>query len=83
VVEAEVKLLGSDYKRIFIGGFSQGCCMALNSAILASNMIGGVIGLSGAVFHSLQKMVDEDKAEGIFAEKMENLPIFIYHGKDD
>ena len=34
-IEEEAKVLNGDYSKIFVGGFSQGCCMALNSAILA------------------------------------------------
>ena len=35
VIEEEVKSVGGDYKKVFLGGFSQGCCMAINTAILA------------------------------------------------
>ncbi len=56
--------------------------MSLNTAILAPFRVGGVIGLSGAVFKSLIKTIQTDK-EGRFNDKMQNLPMFIYHGKAD
>jgi len=56
--------------------------MSFNVALLAPERIGGVICLSGAVFTHLQSVIDSDK-DGRFADKKENLPIFIYHGKED
>ena len=53
VVSEEAKALGDDYKKIFIGGFSQGCFMSLNVALQAPHLLGGVVGLSGGVFPSL------------------------------
>jgi phospholipase/carboxylesterase len=53
VVDSEAKALGNDYTKVFIGGFSQGCCMSLNAGILARERVGGIVGLSGAVFPSL------------------------------
>ena len=56
--------------------------MALNAAIMAKERIGGVIGLSGKVFVSLQTIIDEDTNDR-FKDKKENLPIFLYHNKSD
>ena len=57
--------------------------MALNSAILAPFNVGGVIGLSGAVFESLLATINSDKENTIFREKKKNLSVFLYHGKAD
>ena len=56
--------------------------MAINSAILCQQTIGGVVGLSGLVFPSLLKLIAEDQ-DGTFDDKKKNLRMFIYHGKDD
>lgn len=82
VIEDEVKELNNDYGKVFIGGFSQGCCMALNTAILAPFRLGGVIGLSGVAFESLISTINADK-EGRFEDKKLNMPMFIYHGLSD
>ena len=57
VIEEEAKALGGDFGKVFIGGFSQGCCMSLNTAILAPFRLGGVVGLSGAAFESLLQKI--------------------------
>lgn len=74
VIEAEAKAveINSDYKKIFLGGFSQGCCMALYSGLTHKTEIGGIIGLSGLLFPFCE--LNEDK---------KNLPIFLAHGKYD
>ena len=82
VLEEEAKALGGDYSKVFLGGFSQGCLMSLNTAILAPFRVGGVLGLSGAAFESLLQKVREDK-EGRFEDKKKNLNLFIYHGMSD
>lgn len=82
-IEEEAKALNGDYSKVFVGGFSQGCCMALNSAILAPFTVGGVIGLSGAAFESLLATINSDKDNSRFGEKKKNLSIFVYHGKAD
>jgi len=80
-MEEEAKLLKGDYSKVFLGGFSQGSFMAINSAILAPFKIGGVIALSGGVFPSLQKTINSDHER--FADKKKSLPFFIYHGMRD
>lgn len=40
-------------KRIFIGGFSQGCAMSLCYGLTADRLIGGVIGFSGHLFEGI------------------------------
>jgi phospholipase/carboxylesterase len=41
-------------KRIFIGGFSQGCAMSLCYGLTAARLLGGVIGYSGHLFEGLE-----------------------------
>ena len=33
VIHQEARLLGEDYTKIFLGGFSQGCCMSIQVAL--------------------------------------------------
>ena len=49
VVHEEALLLREDYTKIFVGGFSQGCCLSFNVALKCPIRIGGLIGLSGTV----------------------------------
>jgi predicted esterase len=56
--------------------------MSIHIAIVAPFLIGGVVGLSGEVFPSLQKMINDDK-DGTFDDKKKNLNLFLYHGKED
>ncbi|CDW87032.1 phospholipase carboxylesterase family protein [Stylonychia lemnae] len=82
VLKEEVKKLNEDPSKVFIGGFSQGCCMALNVALSYENIIGGVVGLSGLVFQHMLDIIENDN-ENTFLDKKKNLKIFAYHGKDD
>ncbi|CAD8097978.1 unnamed protein product [Paramecium primaurelia] len=59
-------------KNVFIGGFSQGCCMALEVGLSYSQTLGGIIGLSGDLFPTTQLHQIQDKT-----------PLLIIHGKDD
>ena len=42
------------YKRIFIGGFSQGCAMSLCYGLNSNKLLGGVVGFSGHMFESFE-----------------------------
>ncbi|CAD8193805.1 unnamed protein product [Paramecium octaurelia] len=59
-------------KNVFIGGFSQGCCMALEVGLSYSQTLGGIVGLSGDLFTSTKLQEIQDKT-----------PLLIIHGKDD
>ena len=72
VIEEEVSAYKGDYKKIVVGGYSQGCAMALYTGLTFDKILGGVCGLSGFLF-SFTKL-DERKKQ---------LPIFLYHGKMD
>ena len=41
------------------------------------------MGLSGDVFPSLQRLIDEDADGSAFEDKKKNLDLFLYHGKED
>lgn len=69
---AEEKEISGDYSKIFLGGFSQGCAMALNVGLQLKENLGGVIGFSGALFSSVK--LEEEKKK---------LPILLCHGKLD
>ena len=72
VIDEEVQFHNNDYKKMFIGGFSQGCSMALHTGLSFHHTLGGICGLSGFLF-------DFTKID----EKKKDIPIFIYHGKMD
>ena len=47
LVQEEVEIIG-DPTKVFLGGFSQGCCLALATFLTQLKYpIGGVVGLSG------------------------------------
>ena len=75
IIEEEVKQYNSNCKNIFVGGFSQGCCMSLYIAFKFPYQLGGIIGLSGMLFYELN-----DKE---LLNKRKNIPIFIGHGYKD
>ena len=75
VIEFEKQFLNNDPSKIFIGGFSQGCCMALYIGLTyPGNNFGGVMGFSGYLFkevsinHCFQK---------------QQMPILLFHGLSD
>lgn len=41
-------------KRIFIGGFSQGCAMSMCYGLTSARLLGGVIGYSGHLFEGME-----------------------------
>ena len=82
VLNEEAAVLGNDYSKVFVGGFSQGCCMAINVALSTDKLVGAVVALSGHVFPQMLDIIEGDK-EGTFEDKKKNLKIFAYHGKED
>lgn len=71
MLDQETTILG-DSTKIFLGGFSQGCILALAIAMAYKNKLGGVIGLSGFMDEGIE--LDEAKKD---------MPIFLWHGKSD
>ena len=49
VLDKETELLNGDSKKVFLGGFSQGCLMTLHIAFSRLKSLGGAIGLSGGL----------------------------------
>lgn len=70
--EAQSNQIKGKYKKIFIGGFSQGCCMALYVFMSFKESLGGVIGLSGLLFPFIE-----------LNENRKDVPIMLAHGKWD
>lgn len=76
LIETEAKFYKSNYSKIFIGGFSQGCCMSLYIAFSFKSQLGGVIALSGVLFPEIS-----ENESLLLSHK--SLPIFIGHGTND
>lgn len=76
-VEEEAQFLrsqnveGDVYKRIFVGGFSQGCSVSVPYGLTSKNLIGGVIGFSGQLFQSFG------------TANLGKVPILLNHGSND
>jgi len=49
-LDSEIKILGGDSSKVFLGGFSQGCAMTLWTGINYDKTLGGLVGLSGYLF---------------------------------
>ena len=65
IIKNEAKKLKNDYSKIYIGGFSQGACMALYMGLGTSFNLGGVIVCSGFLFPQLE-INEENKDLKIF-----------------
>ena len=72
IIIAEGKRLQGKYENIFIGGFSQGACIALNIGLSFGNLLGGIICCSGFLFP--QTEINKDN---------QNIKIFAGHGYVD
>lgn len=71
-INKEAKLLNGNYNKIFIGGHSQGACLALYTEYTSDYLLGGVISLCGILFPQIDKI-----------ENKEELKTFLGHGKKD
>ncbi|CAD8193178.1 unnamed protein product [Paramecium pentaurelia] len=69
-IDQEAKLVSS--KNVFIGGFSQGCCMALETGLSYPQQLGGIVGLSGYLFPTTQ--INDTQKE---------TPLMLVHGEQD
>ena len=72
IIKNEAKKLKNDYSKIYIGGFSQGACMALYMGLATCFNLGGVIACSGFLFPQME--INEDNKD---------IRIFIGHGTED
>ena len=82
LVQVELqKLPNQDASRLFIGGYSQGCQVALACFLtcVQAYPLGGIIGLSG--FQRLQ--IDAESIPQEQLEVMRQTPMFLYHGTAD
>jgi len=68
IIDEEVATFSA--KNVFLGGFSQGCAMAIHNCFNSKHKLGGVVGLSGFLFF-------ESNIEGEFP------PALIIHGDED
>jgi len=71
LIRSEIQRVG-DPKRVIIGGASQGCCVALDSAMTYPQELGGVIGLVGHILGSTP--LDPSKRK---------MPIHLFHEESD
>ena len=75
MIHKEAKLLEGKYDQIFVGGFSQGACIALSAGLNCKENIGGVVALSGVLFPFCTKDVDVKKKKELF--------MYLGHGSND
>jgi phospholipase/carboxylesterase len=76
LIDSEVGKLG-DPKKVWVGGFSQGCALSLATMIYYPKALGGVIGLSG------MNATQIDWVQVPEIEDKRKIPIFLYHGESD
>ena len=50
LINQEASKLNGDYKRIFVGGFSQGACLTYDIGLSFNHLIGGIFALCGIPF---------------------------------
>lgn len=72
VIEKEAEILKGDYKKIAVGGFSQGCSISLSCGLQFNKSLGAIIGLSGVLFPNV-----------VINKENEKTPILLSHGKLD
>lgn len=70
ILDTEIKLI-KDKNKVYLFGYSQGCCMALDAGLTYNQKIGGIIGIKGHVIS--QTLKDFKITQNILA----------YHGKSD
>ncbi|UJR13891.1 hypothetical protein I4U23_000898 [Adineta vaga] len=76
LIDGEVSLV-KDASHIILGGFSQGACLALMTALRYSKQrLGGVMCCSGQVAYL-------DRIQEFLSEHAKTMPILVLHGKDD
>lgn len=67
---------GADSRRIFIGGFSQGCALSLMAGVRFPHPLGGIFGLSGYLPLAARTQEEAHDAN-------RHTPIFLAHGQYD
>ena len=71
ILDKEVKKYNGDYSKLFLLGYSQGACLALDSGLSYHKKIGGVIGFKGHINMDIDKHVKSKQY------------IWVTHGKGD
>jgi len=72
VLNEEIKVLGGDSTKVFLGGISQGCATALHVGLGFDKPLGGILGGIGYLLDNTEEH-----------EANKNTPIFLYNGKND
>lgn len=72
IIEKEAKLLNNNYKKIFIGGHSQGAFISLLTAYTINYDLGGVLAFCGGLFPETKILKNKEK-----------LNVFICNGYND
>lgn len=72
ILDREIKLLGGDARRVFLGGASQGCCTGLHCALTYPRLLGGFVGTVGHLMSCTPT-----------PERKMNMPIYMYNGSAD
>jgi phospholipase/carboxylesterase len=75
LIEREIAS-GVPASRIVVGGFSQGCAMALLTALRAPQRLAGVLGMSGYLPLAATTAAERSEANA-------TLPVFLGHGRFD
>ncbi|TNV76312.1 hypothetical protein FGO68_gene15620 [Halteria grandinella] len=78
--QVAVEFHNSDYSKVYLGGFSQGCLMSFLAAISFPKRIGGIIGYSGIVPPIAFKLIDENPGN---LQHLQTLPFLQYVGVED
>lgn len=75
MIRAEAQCLGGNTQRVFIGGHSQGCQLAIETFLEFEGKVGGVLGLTG-------------KNSGIMdgrnnMDRKKDVPLLLFSGSSD
>lgn len=69
LIETEAKALGGDYSKVFLGGFSQGCALALYAGLSLPQKLGGIVGYAGYFFEITPELADDRQVLVIHGHK--------------
>ena len=79
ILDEEIEKLDGQSQNIYLGGFSQGCSLALSTFLTyPTHQLGGVLGLSGMLALDVK-----DWEKEIDLELKRKSKIFLYHGSAD
>ena len=75
LIHKEAEKFDVHYEKVYVGGFSQGACIALNIGLNFEKELGGIIALSGILFPFCTKNVN--------VKSKKDMAIYIGHGEKD